>query len=113
MEIDWKGRFTDLDGRAAYLRFRICGGLNITDYNDSWSSFFRKEIVNYLKRYEPIGCRDSYTADRLSQLGVETFVSYCLTLTLLKRECQENCDKVIVVDGEGISLPAEFIHMSW
>ena len=82
-------------------------GFHITDCNDSWSYFSRKEIVNYLKRYEPIGCRDPYTADRLSQLGVETFVSYCLTLTLPKRECQENCDKVIVVDGEGIPLPAE------
>ena len=82
-------------------------GFHITDYNDSWSYFSRKEIVNYLKRYEPIGCRDPYTADRLSQLGVKTFVSYCLTLTLPKREYQENCDKVIVVDGEGIPLPAE------
>ena len=82
-------------------------GFHITDYNDSWSYFSRKEIVNYLKQHEPIGCRDPYTADRLSQLGIETFVSYSLTLTLPKRECQENCDKMIVVDGEGIPLPAE------
>ena len=82
-------------------------GFYITDYNDSWSYFSRKEIINYLKRYEPIGCHDPYTADRLSQLGVETFVSSCLTLTLPKRKCQENCDKVLVVDGEGIPFPAE------
>lgn len=84
----------------------IFWGFHITDCNDSWSYFSRKETVNYLKQHEPIGCRDPYTADRLSQLGVETFVSYCLTMTLPKRECKGG-DKVVVVDAEGIPLPAE------
>jgi Ni,Fe-hydrogenase I small subunit len=48
-----------------------------------------KNISGYLI-YRSIGCRDPYTADRLSQLGVETAASYCLTLTLPKRKCQEN-----------------------
>lgn len=82
-------------------------GFHITDYNDSWAYFSRKEVIAYLKRYEPIGCRDPYTADRLSQLGVETFVSYCLTLTLPKRDCQVEEGKVVIVDAERVPLPAE------
>jgi len=83
-------------------------GFHITDYNHSWEYFRQKEVIAYLKQYEPIGCRDPYTADRLSQLGVETFVSYCLTLTLSKRECEPENGYIFVVDGDHIPLPLEF-----
>ena len=85
----------------------IFWGFHITDYNNSWDYFSRKEIVDYLKRYEPIGCRDPYTAERLSALGVETFVSYCLTLTLPHREKEPEKGKVFVVDAFQIPLPEE------
>ena len=38
--------------------------------------------VNFLKKYQPIGCRDIYTQKILSDFGVETYFSSCLTLTL-------------------------------
>lgn len=80
-------------------------GFHITNYNDSWDYFSRKEVINYLKQYEPIGCRDPYTADRLSGLGVKTFVSYCLTLTFPKRQSEPLDGLIFVVDGSGIPLP--------
>lgn len=40
------------------------------------------ESVQYLKRYEPIGCRDNYTADLLQNGGVKAYFSGCMTLTL-------------------------------
>lgn len=38
--------------------------------------------VNFLKKHQPIGCRDIYTQKILSDCGIETYFSSCLTLTL-------------------------------
>ena len=41
--------------------------------------------VAYLKRYEPIGCRDTNTVKLLEAKGVSSYFSGCLTLTLGQR----------------------------
>ena len=41
-----------------------------------------KESISYLKRYEPIGCRDEATAQLLKRKGVDAYFSSCLTTTL-------------------------------
>ena len=41
-----------------------------------------KTGVKYLKKYQPIGCRDTYTQKILSNYGIESYFSACLTLTL-------------------------------
>lgn len=84
-------------------------GFHITDWNDSWRFFSQKHIVEYLKRYEPIGCRDPHTAGRLSQMGIKTHVTYCLTLTFPKRKQEPLNGKIIVVDLPRDLLP-ENIH---
>jgi hypothetical protein len=38
--------------------------------------------VAYLKKHEPIGCRDRFTADTLKAKGIDAYFSGCLTLTL-------------------------------
>lgn len=38
--------------------------------------------VQYLKRFEPIGCRDTNTVRLLTQKGVSAYFSGCMTLTL-------------------------------
>ncbi len=38
--------------------------------------------IRYLKKYEPIGCRDYYTQNVLSSVGIKTYYSACLTLCL-------------------------------
>ena len=40
------------------------------------------ESVAYLKKHEPIGCRDKFTVTLLKEKGVEAYFSGCLTLTL-------------------------------
>lgn len=40
------------------------------------------ESVSYLKRHQPIGCRDYFTRDLLLSKGIEAYFSGCLTLTL-------------------------------
>jgi hypothetical protein len=38
--------------------------------------------IRYLKKQEPIGCRDYHTQDLLSSFGIKTYFSACLTLCL-------------------------------
>lgn len=40
------------------------------------------EGILYLKRHEPIGCRDHYTVALLKSCGIEAYFSGCMTLTL-------------------------------
>ncbi|OOQ59260.1 polysaccharide pyruvyl transferase family protein [Mucilaginibacter pedocola] len=40
------------------------------------------QIVDYLKQYAPIGCRDRKTAEVLNAKGIDAYFSGCLTLTL-------------------------------
>ena len=42
----------------------------------------REDGVNYLKKHEPIGCRDHVTLKILSDKGIKAYFSGCLTLTL-------------------------------
>lgn len=58
------------------------------------------EGINYLKKHEPIGCRDQYTADLLHKNGIEAFFTGCLTLTLdsYKTDDSQREDKIYIVD---------------
>ncbi|PUB13259.1 glycosyltransferase [Yoonia sediminilitoris] len=46
------------------------------------NNFLTEKAVEYLKRFEPIGCRDWTTVYRLQEYGVEAFFSGCLTTTV-------------------------------
>ncbi|MCD7900830.1 MAG: polysaccharide pyruvyl transferase family protein [Bacteroides sp.] len=58
------------------------------------------KAINYLKKYEPIGCRDHFTLDILTRKGIKAYFSGCLTLTLdsykVKNILKE--DKIYIVD---------------
>lgn len=41
-----------------------------------------EKSINYLKQYQPIGCRDYHTVELLKSKGVDCYFSACLTLTL-------------------------------
>lgn len=44
--------------------------------------FFKPKTIDYLKRYEPIGCRDRETVRKLEEHGIRAFFTGCMTLTL-------------------------------
>ena len=46
------------------------------------SSVLSEEGIEYLKKHEPIGCRDIFTRDTLLNKGIDAYFSGCLTLTL-------------------------------
>lgn len=48
--------------------------------------------IEYLKKYQPIGCRDMNTLKLLKNVGVEAYFSGCLTLTL-DRYKKENVER--------------------
>jgi hypothetical protein len=58
-----------------------------------------QESINYLKKLEPIGCRDNYTVELLKEKGVNAFFSGCLTMTLGMKYCNTNkTGKYFIVD---------------
>lgn len=56
--------------------------------------------IAFYRRHQPIGCRDSYTAQLLAGHGVETFVSHCLSLTLPRRVASDAQSEVFVVSRD-------------
>lgn len=57
------------------------------------------ESINYLKRHEPIGCRDINSMNLLKAHGVTAYFSGCMTLTLGKKyhsDIKDDC--IYIVD---------------
>lgn len=56
--------------------------------------------VAYLKKHEPIGCRDQFSADTLKAKGIDAYFSGCLTLTLDSYKVDDSLrgDDVYIVD---------------
>lgn len=52
----------------------------------------------YLKKHEPIGCRDSYSKNILLENGIQSYFSGCMTLTLQRFENIEKEDFILAVD---------------
>lgn len=56
--------------------------------------------VAYLKKHEPIGCRDHYTVRLLESKGIKAYFTGCLTLTLdsYAKKDSNNDGKIYIVD---------------
>jgi hypothetical protein len=54
---------------------------------------------DYLKRHEPIGCRDIRTAELLRSHGVDAYVTGCVTLLLPRRTEIPASEKLLIVFG--------------
>ena len=64
-----------------------------------WDRFSKDDSLAYLKRYEPIGCRDYDTMRFLNEYGIDAYFSGCLTLTLGKKyKATERNDAIYFVD---------------
>lgn len=60
---------------------------------------FTDKNIAYLREYSPIGCRDYYTFQRVSQHGIPAYIAGCLTMTLPRRKIGEHDPKkVFLVD---------------
>ncbi len=56
--------------------------------------------IAYLKKHEPIGCRDQFSADTLKAKGIDAYFTGCLTLTLdsYKVDDSQRGDDIYIVD---------------
>ena len=71
--------------------------------NKSVEDFFKKpDVIEYLKKHEPIGCRDTHTQEFLRKNGIESYFSGCLTTTFEKVHWTKYPDKenkkVLLID---------------
>lgn len=68
--------------------------------NTAAPNMLSEKGINYLKKHEPIGCRDQYTADLLIEKGIDAYFTGCLTLTLdsYKASEVEKTDNIYIVD---------------
>jgi len=69
------------------------------------------QIIEYLKKFQPIGCRDTDTKQFLESLGIDAFFSGCLTLTLPVRE-KKFTDEYIILNDLGEELNNYYIKKS-
>lgn len=80
-------------------------GFHISPFNEGYKHFLGEASVEYLKKHEPIGCRDRKTMQLLIEKGISAFQSHCLTLTFPTRNKVPKAGKVILTDTEGINIP--------
>ena len=71
--------------------------------------------IAYLKKHEPIGCRDQFTADTLKAKGIDAYFSGCLTLTLdtYKVDDALRGEDIYIVDPLYSYPRWEKVSMSW
>lgn len=56
-----------------------------------------KNDITYLKRFEPIGCRDEFTFNIIKKYNIKCWLNGCMTFVLPERK-EKNVDKIICVD---------------
>ncbi|WP_103068567.1 polysaccharide pyruvyl transferase family protein [Aquimarina sediminis] len=68
--------------------------------NTAAPAMLSEKGIAYLKKHEPIGCRDQFTADTLKAKGIDAYFTGCLTLTLdsYKVDDSERGEDIYIVD---------------
>ncbi len=68
--------------------------------NTAAPAMLSEKGIAYLKKHQPIGCRDQFTADTLKAKGIDAFFTGCLTLTLdsYKVDDSERGEDIYIVD---------------
>jgi Polysaccharide pyruvyl transferase. len=73
-------------------------GFHIEDSIKTREVYSSKEYVDYLKKHEPIGCRDISTKIFLEKSGIKAFFSRCLTLTFPLRDASIKRETIFFID---------------
>lgn len=79
--------------------------------NNLEKQFFNEKNKEYLKKYEPIWCRDQATCDVFNKNWIKAINNDCMTLLFNKRTIEEekNAKKLILVDvDEFVPIPKKF-----
>ena len=71
--------------------------IGLTLLNDNVSA----KDVAFLKKHEPIGCRDEYTYNNLKRAGIHVWLNGCMTLTMFQKNSMESLrsrNSVFIID---------------
>ena len=105
----------DRDGLASYagppVRLLMNGVFSVGSYplapniepiyvGFSAPAHILSDLLPHLAPHAPIGCRDQATADGLKALGLEAYVTGCVTITLSPR-LQRPTQTLVIVAGNG------------
>src|SRR5699024_6747334 len=71
----------------------------------------RAKGVDYLKQWEPIGCRDTSTVQLLKEKGIKGYYSGCLTLTLKKPIQQPASKNKFYFVDQAYEAPTDIISL--
>ncbi len=68
--------------------------------NTAAPGMLNEKGIAYLKKHQPIGCRDQFSADTLKAKGIDAYFSGCLTLTLDTYKVDDSLrnDEIYIVD---------------
>ncbi|MHC1550914.1 polysaccharide pyruvyl transferase family protein [Phyllobacterium sp. K27] len=59
------------------------------------------EQAAFLRKHEPIGCRDDWTTSAVQKFGIKAYTTGCVTLTLPRRNQEPENKKLLIVYGRG------------
>ena len=104
---DYKGKYVILPAVTQFIdsnldkRFPMSNNIipffiSFLSYGDLFAE--RPELVQYMKKYEPIGCRDESTMLLCRKYGIESYLMGCVSLCFPKRDIVPKKEKVFAVD---------------
>jgi hypothetical protein len=73
-------------------------GFHIENSEQTRKFYGTKKIIEYIRKYEPIGCRDDSTKDFLNKNGINAYLSRCMTLTFPRRDKNITGEKIFFID---------------
>lgn len=73
-------------------------GFHIEDAKLTRERYSSPDIIHYLKKFEPIGCRDNSTKLFVEQFGIDAYLSRCLTLTFPTRKTTITRKEIFFID---------------
>lgn len=73
---------------------------HLSQYNNGGikTEYLNEKTIKQLNEYGPIGCRDSGTKKLLDDIGVDNYLSGCLTLTIEEDKKVKKKDYICIVD---------------
>lgn len=69
------------------------------------TDFYEEAERVYLRRFEPVGCRDSYTMEAMRKNGIAAYLNCCMTATFPKRSEKIAGDTIYCIDVTDSLIP--------
>ncbi len=84
-------------------------------FHISNEKLLQNKYINELKKFQPIGCRDMKTFQKLKNKGLKAYFSGCLTITIDFYKWKKQNDKIYCIDTkiDKKSIKITHMHKKW